>query len=703
MASFRGYFLPEKRNSNGDGEDSEVESESDNEDFENPDYHDIVNTTCGRYKFYNPSRTRYVTERLRELKELDGRLQPKGEKLVRARFDRMFTHPWWMAEMIMKGSSQTQKSIPSYSIRSDDGVNKSLISLFLTQGCRVQEQHAFAILDFFENRNLRTTFDCLSENITEFERSSDIDNDIVKQIRKSLTSTATGKAFLVPELTKIAHRLFPHHTDALFSSTSLEVLKCIEQAVRNEPWILGYQKVLQGKFGISGCEAKLAAFIDCGLLTAMPVVKRDALYIYNALCKLTYKEGHTFVPLCLLKCGRWYNKPVAPGPYQVTKWDESLTYLLEIHAVGISGNTFEDECSVFLPHIHGYEKSIVRDICTVRNGMPWVNYMEIDEKLFNGDQDQIRAAHLITQKPVVVLSGRGGCGKTHVVSTVLSKVLELEESQMSGDQCDHQETSGKLQPSESILLTAPTGRAASILGKRTGIEAYTLHSVIFSYFHWLKEVKEKQNESTWKFSDVNLLVCDECSLISVKSFSTLLNILLKKTALQQIILLGDVNQLPSIEPGNFLSDVYHALEQNDCAITLRTNHRAESQLIVENARRISQQEMPIFPDDCKKGFISLPYQSRKTKNGQESDGFRETEIVKDLLNNKISAVPSLEPRNSQFITFRRLDCLKINELCCKHYENHSLKTPEGKMISELVIKYASERTRSALMLARRLK
>lgn len=298
--------------------------------------------------------------------------------------------------------------------------------------------------------------------------------------------------------------------------------------------------------------------------------------------------------------------------------------------------------------------------------------------LFNGDQDQIRAAHLITQKPVVVLSGRGGCGKTHVVSTVLSKVLELEESQMSGDQCDHQETSGKLQPSESILLTAPTGRAASILGKRTGIEAYTLHSVIFSYFHWLKEVKEKQNESTWKFSDINLLVCDECSLISVKSFSTLLNILLKKTALQQIILLGDVNQLPSIEPGNFLSDVYHALEQNDCAITLRTNHRAESQLIVENARGISQQEMPIFPDDCKKGFISLPHQSRKTKNGQESDGFRETEIVKDLLNNKISAVPSLEPRNSQFITFRRLDCLKINELCCKHYENHSLKTPRGK-------------------------
>ena len=93
----------------------------------------------------------------------------------------------------LKGSSQTQKGIPSYSIRSDDGVDKSLISLFLTQGCRVQEQHALAILEFFEDRNLRTTFDCLSENITEFERSSDIDNDIVKQIRKSLTSK--GKSY----------------------------------------------------------------------------------------------------------------------------------------------------------------------------------------------------------------------------------------------------------------------------------------------------------------------------------------------------------------------------------------------------------------------------------------------------------------------------------------------------------------------------
>ena len=353
--------------------------------------------------------------------------------------------------------------------------------------------------------------------------------------------------------------------------------------------------------------------------------------------------------------------------------------------------------------------------------------------MFGGDQDQLKAAQLMTTTPMVVVSGRGGCGKTHVVSTVLSKALELKRSQMPVELCTQQDgtiatetsqcTSDDLQPSskdcsspfvasirsllpeapqsknavsqktgepqnqnapndsggDPILLTAPTGRAASILGKRTGIQAYTLHSVIFSYFRWLKEVKSGQNHSAWKFSEVKLLVCDECSLISVKPFSTLINILMKKAALQQIILLGDKNQLPSIEPGNFLSDVYHALESHGSSITLRTNHRAESQLIVENAGRISQRMMPVFPDDPKKGFISLSCQSRQNNNGKESDDLVVTQVVRDLLNNKISTVSLPEPNKSQFIAFCRRDCLNINELCALHYNKHSIKTPKGKL------------------------
>lgn len=48
---------------------------------------------------------------------------------------------------------------------------------------------------------------------------------------------------------------------------------------------------------------------------------------------------------------------------------------------------------------------------------------------------------------------------------------------------------------------------------------------------------------------------------------------------------GDVRQLPSIEPGNLLKDLFETLKSRNCAIELKTNHRAESELIVDNATR----------------------------------------------------------------------------------------------------------------------
>lgn len=193
---------------------------------------------------------------------------------------------------------------------------------------------------------------------------------------------ATGKAFLVPELTKVAHRLFPRHVNTLFSSTKLKVLQDIEQALQSEPWILGYQAVLQEKFGILGCEVKLSAFINCDLLETMPVVQRDALYIYNALCKLTYKYGDTFEPVWRLKYESWYNPPFTPGAYRVTKWEESLAYLSEINVAKTTRNGYSKSgAQVFLPHIRGYEQTIVRSICKIMKKRPWVDNMEIDEKV----------------------------------------------------------------------------------------------------------------------------------------------------------------------------------------------------------------------------------------------------------------------------------------------------------------------------------
>ena len=68
----------------------------------------------------------------------------------------------------------------------------------------------------------------------------------------------------------------------------------------------------------------------------------------------------------------------------------------------------------------------------------------------------------------------------------------------------------------------------------------------------------------------------------------------------KVVLLGDHLQLPSVDPGNFMEDLYVAMRPQEFVVNLRTNHRSEGSLIFENATKISQRQMPIF--DETRGF-----------------------------------------------------------------------------------------------------
>ncbi len=94
-------------------------------------------------------------------------------------------------------------------------------------------------------------------------------------------------------------------------------------------------------------------------------------------------------------------------------------------------------------------------------------YTDADPSTIELDEDQVRAAKMICANPVTVISGKGGCGKTTVVSLVLKAAMQKQTSKSDSD--------GK--PPLEVLLTAPTGRAASLLTKRTGFTAYTMHQV----------------------------------------------------------------------------------------------------------------------------------------------------------------------------------------------------------------------------------
>ncbi|KAK6292340.1 hypothetical protein J4Q44_G00369240 [Coregonus suidteri] len=345
------------------------------------------------------------------------------------------------------------------------------------------------------------------------------------------------------------------------------------------------------------------------------------------------------------------------------------------------------------------------------------------------DPDQVRAAEMICSNPVTVISGKGGCGKTTVVSLVFKAAMqqspkkkeeeEEEEvrkacwdfendfwlserweeealsqsllSQLEGEvkgegKGEERDNLSVLQGEEEVLLTAPTGRAASLLTKRTCFKAYTLHQVLWSFMQAKKDLNGAPEE--WKFACVRVLVVDEGSLVCVQLLHSILTMLTKHAQLRKFVFLGDVRQLPSIQPGNTLYDLFHSLGRAHWAIEMRTNHRAESQLIVNNAGLIAEMGMkhtfrPLHYDAILdlNGSYTMPSEDKRfililLPNTNE-DSVYDLQVAIELL---LNAAPGLKnDTTSQFIAFRRRECALINELCCKHYCNHRTKNSKNRL------------------------
>ncbi|XP_050964171.1 DNA helicase B isoform X2 [Labeo rohita] len=332
---------------------------------------------------------------------------------------------------------------------------------------------------------------------------------------------------------------------------------------------------------------------------------------------------------------------------------------------------------------------------------------DIDPATIELDEDQVRAAEMMCANPVTVISGKGGCGKTTVVSLVFKAAMEQQTSDreevlqacevfqndsqgssngllpdVQEEKKDSEGSDGDEKPVE-VLLTAPTGRAASLLTKRTGFTAYTMHQVLWSFMNTKKD--PNGNPEAWKFSKVRVLVVDEGSLVSVQILHSILSMLTKHADLQKFVLLGDVRQLPSIEPGNTLYDLFEGLRKVRWAIEMRTNHRAESELIVKNAGLISEMgkkkyysplEFDATIDMMRPSKVPADKRFIFVKTCGDNGRFDLQNAIMFLLNE----APGLEDdKLSQFVAFRRMDCDLINELCCKHYSKHITRISKKKL------------------------
>jgi exodeoxyribonuclease V alpha subunit len=176
--------------------------------------------------------------------------------------------------------------------------------------------------------------------------------------------------------------------------------------------------------------------------------------------------------------------------------------------------------------------------------------------------EQITAVSRGIEDKLLIITGGPGTGK----STITKAILSITEKITS-----------------RILLAAPTGRAAKRMSEITGKKAFTIHSLLEFNF---KTGKFKHNRDNPLACD--LIIVDEASMIDTQLMHHLLKAIPTEA---RVIFVGDIDQLPSVGPGNVLKDIIQS--ERIAVVELKKIFRqAAGSLIITNAHRINQGEFP---------------------------------------------------------------------------------------------------------------
>ncbi|MDD5602458.1 MAG: ATP-dependent RecD-like DNA helicase [Eubacteriales bacterium] len=221
---------------------------------------------------------------------------------------------------------------------------------------------------------------------------------------------------------------------------------------------------------------------------------------------------------------------------------------------------------------------------------------------FSYDDVQKNAIRKAAASKFMVLTGGPGTGKTTTTLAILKVFRKL------GADC---------------LLAAPTGRAAKRLSETTGSEAKTIHRLL----EYKPPEGYKRNSSNPLKCDV--LIIDETSMVDI----VLMNNLLKATPDEAaVILVGDVDQLPSVGPGNVLRDIISSGKVEVVELK-RIFRQAMGSKIITNAHKINRGEMPWLKGGSESDFFFI----------EESEPARVAEIITELCTKRLPPYYSADP------------------------------------------------------------
>jgi exodeoxyribonuclease V alpha subunit len=244
----------------------------------------------------------------------------------------------------------------------------------------------------------------------------------------------------------------------------------------------------------------------------------------------------------------------------------------------VAADTIEQKPCVFLRGLYLAERGIADrlPVIDVNKAVPWVE--KRTGKTLAASQRA--AVAMVLKSKAAVVTGGPGVGKTTLLDAIL-RVLAAKGTH--------------------LLLAAPTGRAAKRMTEQTGIEAKTIHRLL------------ETDPKTGGFRrdaehplDCDLLVIDETSMVDAPLMYAVLKAVPPKAGL---LLVGDVDQLPSVGPGQVLADIIDSRAIPVARLTEVFRQAAESRIVV-NAHRINRGEMPEWPKRSSASVRVLPPATR---------------------------------------------------------------------------------------------
>ena len=293
--------------------------------------------------------------------------------------------------------------------------------------------------------------------------------------------------------------------------------------------------------------------------------------LLHVLNEAADKEGHVFLPEDALieSCVEALDVPVdaiAPCIAQLRSEESILV----------------DDERVYLPHLY-YAEQGAATRCYQLSQVQRIELGNIPAEIRAIEQRdgvtfaprQKTALEKALSHNLLVLTGGPGTGKT----TTIKGLIALLEAR-----------------NKTIALAAPTGRAAKRMSEATGHEAKTIHRLL--KFSPSEMVFEKNFENPL---EIDALIVDEISMVD----TVLMNSLLRAVPISaSVVLVGDVDQLPSVGAGNVLKDVIasgivEVIELNEIF------RQAQTSRIITNAHAINRGEMPYVQNDRDADFFFL--------------------------------------------------------------------------------------------------